>query len=59
MRMDLEVVSRADERMVRRAFTLSPSRGAAVVATRRDSVRRPRRFTRRRRSGKSIPLQSR
>jgi cytochrome P450 len=58
-RMDLEVVSRADERMVRRAFTLSPSRGAAVVATHRDSVRRRRRFTRKRGSGKSIPLQSR
>jgi cytochrome P450 len=59
MRMDLEVVSPADERMVRRAFTLSPGRGAAVFATRRAGVRRGGRFTRKRRFGKSIPLQGR
>ena len=34
-RMELEVASKGDERMVRRAFTLSPDRGAAVVARRR------------------------
>ncbi len=59
MQMDLEAASSADERMVRRAFTLSPARGATVIATRRATVDRPGRFTRKRRFGKSIPLRSR
>ena len=33
-RLDLRPATRRDERIVRRAFTLSPKRGARVVATR-------------------------
>jgi cytochrome P450 len=33
--LDLRPAERRDERIVRRAFTLSPKRGARVVATRR------------------------
>jgi cytochrome P450 len=40
--LDLRPASRRDERIVRRAFTLSPKRGARVVATRRRSASAPR-----------------
>jgi hypothetical protein len=33
--LDLRPAERRDERIVRRAFTLSPKRGARVVASRR------------------------
>jgi unspecific monooxygenase len=58
-RMDLEAVSRDDEPVVRRAFTLSPGRGASVVATRRRRGDRFRRTPRKQASDAPNPVESR
>jgi hypothetical protein len=54
--VDLHSISEADERIVRRAFTLAPGGGAAVVATRRARSRRFTRKTQKPSFDKPIPL---